>query len=966
MAKSRNLKLSLLFLITILLSSLSAQTIVKIEKTDQKTMNLLESLKLNLCFEMNDYIVVSVNDLQVLSQNNIKHSILSNDVSSEPLYIVSPNKFTRLESKNYIGEIVLDSDIRIEKINHLNIDLTPRDGIKFIPVNISNNHYQNIKKVMEYQNFSNERNNLINTISNSVNADSIAWFIQSLEDFGTRYAMHQNRRQVSQWIANQFLRLGYTEVYLDSFFVGNPFNTWQYNVVCEVTGTDFPDKYIVVGGHHDSIVNAGHQASLAYAPGADDNASGVAKTLETARVMKLHNYQPKSSIRFITFAMEEFGLYGAFHDAESIVSQGLNVAAMINSDMIANSTSPNWIFVARNYPDADFITSLAFEYGQEYNMQVVTSDQYIQQSDSWAYHANGIPAIFFAEYDFSPHYHSSADILANLNMPYTEQFIKLISSVIMRISDMPDMPTNYQLIDAGNGNTLIASWDHLITEGVSYKIIVKNLNTQEVNNIFTSNNYLEITGLTTGNEYEVTLYAQIDNDLSVGQSRFSSPLVIPRPVVNFSYESQLNQIALMWDANTEADLYAYNIYRKTDSENDYSLINTVLAPQTTFIDNSTLDLVWYSYMVRTVDNDNNESNDSQVNRTRHISLNSGILVIDFTYNANSLIYPAKELVDQFYRNILDSYDFEEIEYQNHSQVKIEEIGPYSTIIIHKNSFNTISNSSITQTLKNYIDLGGSVIFTGNDPLYFMHQVINSYPQNYNQDDFPMQYFNISSVNNNNSSRLARALPNSWANLPVLNVNPEKTLAHHNGKLFKIEAYTVNQDNSPSSFEVLYTFDSQSDNAGESIFDGYPVAIYKQIGQANIVLTSLPLYFFEETDARQFIQTVLNNFGENTNINDEIIVSLPEKLNLRNYPNPFNPETIISFNLPKSSKVMLSIYNVKGQLVKEFPKNNYNQGKNSILWNGLDNNGNLMSSGIYFYKLNTDIGLQQINKMILLK
>ncbi|MCL2065673.1 MAG: hypothetical protein FWG98_15065 [Candidatus Cloacimonetes bacterium] len=54
-------------------------------------------------------------------------------------------------------------------------------------------------------------------IINSVCADSIAWFIQELEDFDTRYALHPNRFEVSEWIADQFTRFGYANVEKDYF-----------------------------------------------------------------------------------------------------------------------------------------------------------------------------------------------------------------------------------------------------------------------------------------------------------------------------------------------------------------------------------------------------------------------------------------------------------------------------------------------------------------------------------------------------------------------------------------------------------------------------------------------------------------------------------------------------------------------------------------------------------------------------
>ncbi len=86
---------------------------------------------------------------------------------------------------------------------------------------------------------------------------------------------------------------------------------------------------------------------------------------------------------------------------------------------------------------------------------------------------------------------------------------------------------------------------------------------------------------------------------------------------------------------------------------------------------------------------------------------------------------------------------------------------------------------------------------------------------------------------------------------------------------------------------------------------------------------------------------------------------------QNYPNPFNPSTTIEFNLQQPSKVDLSIYNIKGQLVKTLVKEVKESGNHKITWNGVDNNNNSVSSGVYFYKLST-AQHSEMKKMILVK
>jgi len=85
----------------------------------------------------------------------------------------------------------------------------------------------------------------------------------------------------------------------------------------------------------------------------------------------------------------------------------------------------------------------------------------------------------------------------------------------------------------------------------------------------------------------------------------------------------------------------------------------------------------------------------------------------------------------------------------------------------------------------------------------------------------------------------------------------------------------------------------------------------------------------------------------------------------NYPNPFNPDTTIRFDLAKSGKAKLEIFNIKGQLIKSLVNDKMEAGFHSIKWNGRDENGKQASSGVYFYRL-TSGGKSLTNKMLMLK
>lgn len=98
--------------------------------------------------------------------------------------------------------------------------------------------------------------------------------------------------------------------------------------------------------------------------------------------------------------------------------------------------------------------------------------------------------------------------------------------------------------------------------------------------------------------------------------------------------------------------------------------------------------------------------------------------------------------------------------------------------------------------------------------------------------------------------------------------------------------------------------------------------------------------------------------------DEIVTTA--KIQLSNYPNPFNPTTTISFSITNDSNIELSIYNIKGQKVKTLAKNRFQKGNHSVIWNGDDESGKAVSSGLYLYKLNVNGKTEAVKKCLLLK
>ncbi len=144
-------------------------------------------------------------------------------------------------------------------------------------------------------------------------------------------------------------------------------------------------------------------------------------------------------------------------------------------------------------------------------------------------------------------------------------------------------------------------------------------------------------------------------------------------------------------------------------------------------------------------------------------------------------------------------------------------------------------------------------------------------------------------------------------------------------------------------------------------------MYNENG-GQIIFLSGRAYRYDNVDLKNNIEYILKNIlGETTVSVDgsENNLEITEyKLN-QNFPNPFNPNTVIKYDLVKSSKVELKIFNILGQEVKTLVNSFEEKGRKTAIWNGEDNFNNKVSSGIYFYRISAN-DWNDIKKMILLK
>jgi len=192
-------------------------------------------------------------------------------------------------------------------------------------------------------------------IVDSVSAERIEADIRRLAGFGTRNTMSDTLSgtrgigAARRWIHAEFERIseacgGCLQVsYQTSIVTGArrmPDSTAVVNVIAVQRGTSDPDRYVIMTGDIDSRASDGSD-SVTDAPGANDNASGMAGALEAARV--LSKYEFPATIVFAGLSGEEQGLFGGQKMAADALEEGWRIEAVLNNDMIGNIQGQNGV-----------------------------------------------------------------------------------------------------------------------------------------------------------------------------------------------------------------------------------------------------------------------------------------------------------------------------------------------------------------------------------------------------------------------------------------------------------------------------------------------------------------------------------------------------------------------------------------------------------------------------------------------
>lgn len=701
------------------------------------------------------------------------------------------------------------------------------------------------------------------SLADLMNIDSMAYFVQRLEAFRTRYIYSDSNTAAIDWMVQKFLDWGYTDVTLPTFMYST---TVLENVKAVKQGYAEPDKVIVVGGHFDSITYGQPTMAMQYAPGADDNATGTAMTMELARI--LANIPTRKTIVFMPFNAEEVGLVGSRAAAHDFRLAGTDLEVMLNWDMVAHddlglrrldvasSRSPLW--------------QVAAAAGARVSNVAVMNAAMGSSSDHAGFLEQGFDVIDHIEYDFNyAGWHTDYDHFDSLNMPFYENVGRMAAATVGVVANAASPGQIAAIGDVGNGSQLEVFFANCEPD-YTFRLRFGTVSGVYTDSVLVSpgNCSTVVSGLTDGQRYYFSVIAQIVDGYSSLYTTEASemPLVIPRALAPVLADPQANQIQIDWARGVESDIAYYNLYRRVSAIPDFTLYQGGLT-DTSFTDGNVSRGVEYVYMVTAVDNDANESAPSQPVAAIPSTFDGGIILADECNEGTGLpAQPAQEAWFDTLFNGLAHYTWP----INNAATSLTRsaLGQYSSAFYIDDDFVNKYWSSNKDTIAWYLSHQTNMLIGGWGVLW--NATVSPVPST---SLFNSQ-FGITAYESNYTTDFVGAFgQNGW---PSVTVDPSRGPV----RLGQIQKLSV----SPGA-QVIYTWDSFSNNVA---FEGQPCGVAVDGPNGKRVYLGFPLWNMHPAQAEAVIQKAAAWFGETTtmstngDLNGDGVVTLTDLTQLVNY------------------------------------------------------------------------------------
>jgi leucyl aminopeptidase len=245
--------------------------------------------------------------------------------------------------------------------------------------------------------------------------------IAHLSSYQNRYYQSSYGVAAAHWIRDTWLALGQGRGDVHVELVGCSTCSNQPSVILTIDGAELPEEVVVLGGHLDSIRSGAGSNSEQFAPGADDDASGIATLTEVLRIALADGWRPKRTVKFMGYAAEEVGLRGSAAIASQFQSAGINVVGVLQLDMTNYRVGvPYHLQFITDHVNA---TLLTFSYAlfdtylapQGLIRRSITCGYACSDHASWT--SKGFPAVMVSESgdvdnDFFKYLHTDKDTLA--------------------------------------------------------------------------------------------------------------------------------------------------------------------------------------------------------------------------------------------------------------------------------------------------------------------------------------------------------------------------------------------------------------------------------------------------------------------------------------------------------------------------------------------------------------------------
>jgi leucyl aminopeptidase len=259
--------------------------------------------------------------------------------------------------------------------------------------------------------------------------------ILKLSSYGNRYFKAKTGKDSQLWLKSRWEEMSHNRPDILVETVSHSF--LQPSVVLTIKGKKYPEEAIILGGHGDSINVHSGDREHASAPGADDNASGIAVLTEILRVLVEENYYPERTIKLISYAAEEVGLRGSKEIAKKM-KDDWRIQGVLQFDMTAyqgGETEINLISDNTSPEQNEFVEKLIDRY-LKVSRKIGSCGYACSDHASW--HNLGIPVSFPFESSmdsFNPKIHSNMDNLDNLgnNARHAALFAKLGLSFLVEL-----------------------------------------------------------------------------------------------------------------------------------------------------------------------------------------------------------------------------------------------------------------------------------------------------------------------------------------------------------------------------------------------------------------------------------------------------------------------------------------------------------------------------------------------------